>query len=70
MGMHMACVIVRDTGGNLKKRTYITFTGKAAQDVAAVMVVYKFVMLKVKFVLKCFLCKYFEKDFIWHTQDI
>ena len=47
MGMHVSCVIMKDAErANLsemlyKKRTYLTFIGKAKQDQGAVMAIYQ-----------------------------
>ena len=49
MGMHIMCVILRDNDDELKKVTYISFTGKAVQDVGTVMAVYKSVLQQVSF---------------------
>ena len=46
MGMHVSCVIMKDderanlSETHYKKRTYLTFTGKAKQDQGAVMAKY------------------------------
>ena len=47
-GMHVACCIFRGPDGNLIKRTYILFIGKAAQDVAAVMSIYAACLKQIK----------------------
>jgi len=48
-GMHVSCVILRDPVTNkLKKRTYITFIGKAAQDAGCVMAIYKSLLQQIK----------------------
>ena len=47
-GMHVTCVILRDDQNQLKKRTYISFTGKANQDAACVMAIYTSVLTQIK----------------------
>ena len=41
MGMHIACVIVKDQEENLKKRKYVVFFGNASQDTATVIAIYQ-----------------------------
>ena len=54
MGMHVSCVIMKDAErANLseilyKKRTYLTFIGKAKQDQGAVMAIYQSVLKQLK----------------------
>ena len=53
MGMHVSCVIMKDAeranpNEMHKKRTYLTFTGKAKQDQGAVMAIYQSVLKQLK----------------------
>ena len=41
MGMHIACVIVKDQEENLKKRTYVVFIDNASQNTARVIAIYQ-----------------------------
>lgn len=48
-GMHVSCVILRDTNTNKHvKRTYISFIGRASQDVGTVLAIYQSVLEQVK----------------------
>ena len=54
MGMHVSCVIMKDAERanpneiHYKKRTYLTFIGKAKQDQGAVMAIYQSVLKQLK----------------------
>ena len=50
MGMHIACVIVKDQEENLKKKTYVVFFGKASQDTATVIAIYQQCLEQIKMI--------------------
>ena len=48
MGMHIACVIVKDQEENLKTRTHVVFFGNASQDTATVIAIYQRCLEQIK----------------------
>ena len=47
-GMHVMCVIFRNSAGTIVKRTYIVFIGKAPQDYGAVITIYEKCLMQIK----------------------
>ena len=46
--MHVMCVVFRNNGNRLVKKTYVVFIGKAPQDVVAVITIYEKCLEQIK----------------------